>query len=299
MNFSDQSTLDFLIGQTEHVEAEVFARAYPEITYAQDVPVVTDAPEWASSVAFFSTDSLGKAQVINGVAKDVPNANTLRTKHSVGISMAAIGYEFSLEEIGQAQLMGMNLSADGAEAARLAYEHFMDDLAYVGNPEVADGKGLYNQDGVTTVAAASTFEAAANVDAILSEINGIIAGVLQDSKGIERANTIHMPIASMALLAQNRLSDHSDTTILSHIRANNILTATTGEELNLRADHRLTDKLVAYRKDPRVLRLHVPMPLKFETAQKVGLSYQVPGMFRTSGLEIRSPGAIRYLTGIV
>ena len=115
---------------------------------------------------------------------------------------------------------------------------------------------------------------------------------------MERANVLHMPQSAIALLSSNRLSDFSDTTILDHVRRANVLTTTTGEPLEIRGDYRLSHKVVAYRKDPDVLRLHVPMPLKFEAPQFSGLRLMVPGMFRTSGLEIRTPGAIQELTGV-
>ena len=85
---------------------------------------------------------------------------------------------------------------------------------------------------------------------------------------------------------------------MAHIKATNLFTAMSGEALDITGDRRLTNKVVAYRKDPDVLRLHVPMPLKFLPPQQENLHVTTPGMFRTSGLEVRSPGAIRELVGV-
>ena len=176
----------------------------------------------------------------------MPFANMTRAKHSVGIQMAAIGYQFSLEEIGQAQMMGLDLSADGAAAARKAYEQFMDDLAYMGHPQVGNGEGFYTLSTITSSAASAPWAAAANAEAVLDDVNTLLTGVYEDSQGVETANVLHMPLATFGLLARTRLSEHSDTTLLSHIKATNVFTAMTGAPLDIRGDRRLNDKAVSY-----------------------------------------------------
>lgn len=296
--FTDSNPLSFVAGQSEHILAEVMTRAFPEITYARDIPVDVSAPEWSAAVSFISKSEVGQATLIGSAADDLPFANIQRDKHTVAIKMAAIGYQFTIEEIGQAQMMGLDLPADGAAAARKAYEQFMDDLAYVGHPDVGKGEGLYTLTGIGSSAAATPWAAVASADAILDDVNALLAGVYEDSKGVETANVLHVPLATFGLLARTRLSEHSDTTVLNHIQATNVFTAMTGAALEIRGDRRLGDKVVVYRKDPDVLRLHLPMPLKFLEPQAENLHVSVPGMFRTSGLEIRRPGAIRELTGI-
>ena len=54
-------------------------------------------------------------------------------------------------------------------------------------------------------------------------------------------------------------------------------------------------RAIAYRRDPEVLRFHLPMPLRFMEPQQHLITYIVPGIMRIGGLEIRLPKAIRYL----
>ena len=57
--------------------------------------------------------------------------------------------------------------------------------------------------------------------------------------------------------------------------------------------------MIAYRRDPEVLRFHLPMDHRFgEPMRPAPYYYVVPGMFRTGGLEVRLPGAMRYMDGI-
>ena len=58
-------------------------------------------------------------------------------------------------------------------------------------------------------------------------------------------------------------------------------------------------RMVAYRRDPSVLKLHIPMPHRFLPVYQDGpLNYVVAGVFRLGGLDIRRPAEVRYVDGI-
>jgi hypothetical protein len=48
-----------------------------------------------------------------------------------------------------------------------------------------------------------------------------------------------------------------------------------------------------------VLKMHIPMPHRFLPVWQTGpMRFDVPGIFRLGGLEIRRPKAVRYVDGI-
>ena len=58
-------------------------------------------------------------------------------------------------------------------------------------------------------------------------------------------------------------------------------------------------RMVAYRRDPSVLKLHIPMPHRFlPVFQPNPLRFEIPGVFRLGGLDIRRPKEVRYGDGI-
>ena len=291
-----QAALGFVTHQRTHIETEVLKKPYPAIRYAEMIPVDTSANPFALSVTHFAQDSVGKAKFMNGKGDDVPLVNIKGSKFEQTVNMAGVGYSFSLEEIGAAQQLGTNLSSDGAEAARMAYEQFVDEVAFVGDAALGI-EGLYNMTGITSSAAGATF-AASTPDAILAIINTALTGIFTSTQGIELADTIVLPLAEFSRIATVRLADGSDTTILDFIRRANIYTVQTGQPLNIFADRRLTNRMVVYRRDPQVLKMHMPMPLRFIAPQAVNLEVKVLGMFRFAPVNIRRPGAVRYVTGI-
>ena len=297
MQFMDApAALGFVVAQRSHIETEVLRKPYPTIRYAELIPVDTSANPFALSVTHFAQDSVGKAKFINGKGDDIPLVNVMGSKFEQTVAMAGIGYSFSLEEIGAAQQLGMNLSADGADAARMAYEQFVDEVAFVGDTTLGV-EGLYNMTGITSAAAGATF-AASTPQAILAIINTALTGILTSTLGIEMADTIILPLAAYGDIATRQLAPESDVTVLDFVRRANVYTTMTGQPLNIVADRRLTTRMVVYRRDPQVLKMHMPMPLRFIAPQMVNLEVKVLGMFRFAPVNIRRPGAVRYITGV-
>lgn len=310
-----QQALGFLISQVTHVEAQVVKVLYPDIQYPQLIPVDTSSNEWAKSVTWFSMDKVGRAQWFNHLANDMPLADVQRSKFEQGIEMAGIGYRYDLEELGQAMMIpGMNLSTDKAEAARRAAEEFIDDIALRGST-VRNWTGLFNDPNVTNVAAAAgaggatlwsvTGGTAKTADEIIADVNSAITGVYSSSLTVEMADTLLLPVTELARLATRPRATGSDMSIFDWIVKYNVYTATTGQQLTIRAARGLevagagaTNRLIAYRRDPQVIKLHLPMPHRFLPVWQTGpITFDIPGILRLGGIEIRRPGAFRYFSG--
>lgn len=305
-----QQALGFLVSQTSYIEAQVIETVYPEIQYPSLIPVDTSANEWASSVTYFSSDKTGKAGWFHHYAKDIHVADVERAMHEVTIEMADIGYRYTLEELGKAMLLpGTNLSADRAAAARRAYEEFVDNIALRGSDD-KNFKGILDYPGITTVDASEiegdTDWADKDADEILADVNNALTGVWTNSLTVELANTILLPPAMMTLIATKRVGD-TTMTVLQFLQANNVYTFQTGQPLMIRAVRGLetagvdgVGRMVVYRRDPQVLKMHIPMPHRFLPVWQTGpLVFDVPGIFRLGGLEVRRPGAMRYIDGIM
>jgi len=149
--FDNQQQLDFLRANVAYHEATVYRMQYPEIMYQRLIPIDSSASEWAKSVTFYSMDRVGNADWFDANATSMPLADINRDKREQGIEMAAIGYRYNLEELGVAMMIpGMNLSTERAEAARKAYEEFIDRLVRTGDRR-KNVTGLFNNPYVTRV----------------------------------------------------------------------------------------------------------------------------------------------------
>lgn len=306
-----QRALAFLILQSQRIETEVFQVRYQDIQYPRLVPVDTTGPEWVSGITYFSSDAVGRAAWFSGKAQDVPHAELLREKFETTVSMAAIGYQYDLEELGKAQLLGINLTPDKANGARRAAEEMIDRVAFFGDTSKGY-TGVVNNTFVTAGTAAATGTSSGTTfasktpDNVLADVNGVLSGIHTGSLGVEMADTLLLPYEHMLSLGTRRIDSVSPVTILQWIEQNNIFTRTTGQPLVIRGIWGLetagsggTARMVAYRNDASVLKLNMPMPFRFWPAWQTGpMLFEVPGTFRLAGVDVRRPRAMRYLDGI-
>lgn len=303
-----QSTLGFLLPQLSIIENRVYQTRYPQFNYRDLVPIDTSGSEMATSVTYFSADQYGRADWINGNSDDIPKAGTTRSKFETPVYTAGIGYGYGWEEIGRARLLGIDLPSDDAAAARKAAE----EMVYRVVTEGDTGKGfygIYNNPNVT-VAQPTTGDwgnpATTGVQ-IAADINEALMNVFNDTNTVAYANRLILPHSSFQLIATKPMSeDNPNLTVLDYIRRNNVTTQETGETLVIRG-HRGLDtagesgnkRMIAYRYDREVLVLHMPMPHRFFPVWQSGpLRWDVPGVMRLGGVDIRLPKEVIYVDGI-
>lgn len=308
--YDQQAALSFMIQQASYIETQVYQIQYPEIQYPQLIPVDESAPNWSKSVTFYSQDKSGEADWFQHLATNMRLADVSRAKFEQPIEMAGIGYRYTLEELGEAQLLNRNLTTDKADAARRAAEEFIDRVALQGDTPKG-WEGLFNNGDVTAAnapngAGGTPDWASKTSDEIIADVNNTLAGIYSSSLQVEMADTVLLPVTQYTLIAGKPRSTTSDVTVLDWITRFNVFTSTTGRPLLVRAARGLetagagaTARMVCYRRDPQVLKLHIPMRHMFLPVwQTTPLAFDVPGIMRIGGTEIRRPGAVRYIDAI-
>lgn len=306
LNFDAQAALGFVVSQTTHIETAVNETIYPDIQYQSLVPVDTSAHPFTQTVTYYSSDKFGKAEWINGNSDDIPIAGNELAKLQTSVYTAGIGYAFGWEEVGMAMKIGYNLQGNDAQAARRAYEEFCDRVALFGDADKGF-QGLINNTGITPIAAVNgSWNASATTeDEILEDVNAALMLTYVNTKQALMADTLLLPILKMNYLATVRLGDTTQT-LLQFIRANNSYTAITGQALKIAAVRGLetagaggVNRMIAYKRDPDTLKLHIPMPHRFLPVWQDGpLRWVVPGVFRMGGLDIRRKANVNYIDGI-
>lgn len=306
-----QAALGFVTAQGRNLETAIYARRYPTYDYASHVPVVTEGNPWAIGTQFRISDWVGQAKFVSGKAKDIPFVKTTRELLSHDFLMIAAGWEWSIEEIEQAQLYGTNIRNDDAMAGDSAVQQKLYNVAMVGDSEV-NWTGLVNNATVqkadaATVGAATFWGDNKDVDDIAADVNAGLEAVRANSSEVEMADTVRIPPAAFRTIATRRVGSGDGTlSVLEYIRKNNIFTAETGLPLDIAPLRDLATaspdgggRLVAYRKDPEVLRFHAPLPRMVLPVNQVGLMAFEQGVIsRTGGTEIRLPGAMAYIDEI-
>ncbi len=312
MPFADaQAGFGFVVSQTAHIEPGVYRVKFTQIQYQELLEgcIDTSANPFAKTVTYYSQESFGSAKWINGDADDVPYGSDERTKFETQVHSAARGYSYGWEEVNQAAMLGVSLDAERAVSARRAYEEFADAIALTG--DTAKGwEGLFNCSTVTASAVtadgagSSALWSAKDADLILRDVNDALTGIQAATNNVILGDTLILPYGRFNTLASKRVPNTTMSTI-EYLRANNVYTAQTGKPLAIKGVRGLdtigsggTARMIAFRRSPEVLKLHIPMPLRFLPVQIDGLRYKVPGVFRLGGLDIRLPKEVIYRDGI-
>ena len=118
--------------------------------------------------------------------------------------------------------------------------------------------------------------------------------------------TLLLPSAQFLDISNRPVSVNYPMTILQWVKQYNSYTAKTGQPLDIREVRQLqgagsgsTDRMVAYRKAPDVLEMFLPIPLTFLPPYQVSpMLWEVGGYFRTGGVDVKLPKAMRYSDAI-
>lgn len=317
---NDAQALAFVQGQAYKVNQTIYETRYPDWDFGRLVFVDTSGPAWAPGILTYTSDLSGRANWQSGYAKDIPLADVSQDMQTKNFHLAAIGYQYNIEEVNTAIQIGGSLSDRRARAARLAYTKFMYDLTLKGSAEKGLG-GLINYPGVPVVAipadgtgGVTYWVNAAGVGTktpaqIVRDTNLLLQGISLATFEAEMADTILLPVEAFNYIAATPYAATTMETILSFIQRTNIYTMQTGRPLTIRTVRELgttgvapsagTGRIVAYKNDQEYVKLHLPMPHQFLPVYQDGpLNWAVPGIFRTGGVELLTTAAFRYGDGI-
>lgn len=297
--------LAFMISQLSGIEQKMYEKKYKAITYNLLIPISTEGGEYITAITYFFMDGKAVAKFIGTKSLNVPIAEIGTQKITVPVELAATGYEYSDEELGQAMMLGRSLTADKANTARRACEEHLQAVAMLGDTE----HGLPGFINNTNVTAATVVDPGSGTEfvnktpnQIIFDINDFMGDIFVDTLQVERAGRLLLPTSQWNYMAGTPRSDNSDTTILAWLVANSPYLSSDADVIPTPelagAGAGGTDRMMAYDFDSDKVVMHIPKPLRFTEPQRMGLGYQVPGTYKCGGVEFRYPGSARYADGI-
>lgn len=125
----------FMQRQLEFIEAQSYDVLYPDLEARECFQTNTLGGAGVTTLTFRSYDRIGKAQVINARATDLPKSDISGKEFSVSVKSVGTSYDFDIDEIAAAQMAGMPLEARKAMASRRGYEEFINQAVWYGDSE--------------------------------------------------------------------------------------------------------------------------------------------------------------------
>ncbi|MEI7407915.1 DUF2184 domain-containing protein [Pectobacterium aroidearum] len=303
---SPVSALSFLVNQAAHIESEIYRIEYPQFKYGTLLPLDNSAPDWAQAVMFRSIDARGELQLFGPNSTDVPTVDIAMSQGFKDINTAALGYTYSIEEIGFAMLNNVNLDAERGQAVRDVVEQGLNKIYLLGDKGV--GEGLYTSPNVSVELAPATLAAlvaaipTSGTQPILNFFGSAYNVVyLDNTLTVHRPSKFVLPPEQFQLLARTLLSTQnaSNFTLLEFLRQNFRDVEWEDDILLNGIGAGGTDRMAVYKKEIRIVKGHDVMPLRFlAPATADNVNFKVPAILRTGGTEWRIPKAGHYVDGV-
>lgn len=294
----------FFQRELETVKSKSYDKKYPELKARQLIPVSYDADPADETIVYEQYDAVGMAKVIASYADDIPRADIKGKEFVSVIRGLASSYGYNIQEIRKAAKTGKPLATRKAEAAKKALMELEDKIAFQGDSNYGL-VGFFNHPNIssTTIAndgsGSSTTFATKTAAQILRDLNKIVNYIVENTKEVEKPNTLLLPTAQYNLINSMPIGDNVDKTILKFFLENNSYIKEVVSVPKLKgAGDMASDRMIAYVKDADHLTLEVPQDFEQLDVEQRNMEKIVPCHMRTGGVLIYYPLSVAYVDGI-
>lgn len=292
----------FFARQLEHIEAETYEVQYPELLGRTMVPVNSRVGRGKKIYTYRQFDKVGVAKLLASYAEDLPRVDVRGKEFSVPINGYGASFGYSIMDIRAAAEEGVPLDALKAQAAREVVETKLDKVAAIGDA-AAGSKGLLTLVNVNTYTIPNGVGGKASwglktPTEILADLNGVANKAYNATKGIERSDTMIMPLDAFTLIATTPFNStaNPDITILNVFLKNQqfVKTVVPWYYCTNAGVGGTIDRIACYRKDPKKLEFIEPQPFEILPPQEKGLEFVSMCHARTAGVVCRYPLSVTY-----
>ena len=295
----------FFERQLEHIEPKIYMIKKEQL-YAREVfPVSFEGGPGIDRIYYYMMDKVGTANWIANGGTNAPRADIYMTEHVRNVGEFAASWGWTKQEFRRAQRANMSLSDARAMAAKRAMAEFENRAAFDG--DAARGiQGFFDNPSIPRIAlpngagGKSTF-ADKTADEMLEDLHLIANSPFNLTNGIERADTMLVSPSVYTRIAETRFKDAGAgaRTVLEQFLATNpfIKSVMPIPKCKEQAPDG-SDIIVAYRKDPEVLEMSIPMDLLIcEVREEGDFGYKVALEQSSAGVVVRYPLAIAFGLG--
>jgi len=281
------------------VDPKIFEKLYPELSFVNSGVTIDNTGGYAQRIQSLrlreqgqftnADDPITDKGKISLAAEDSFLKVLIREAHSV----------WTDDEIKQADLQGVNLVSRFIETHNKIYQREVDEIGYIGIPNISASEGLLNYSGFTSSSAGGAISTLT-----ATEMYDAIAGLIIDQWNAVNntpgyiADTVSMPVSVMNELNKTILSvTNGSQSVMSALRDNfpGISFVATFRAESVDGD----SATVAFSTNEEVMKMRIPLPLTVgEIIKMNSFDFRVDSKYRVAGIDILEDAGGRLLTGL-
>jgi hypothetical protein len=300
----------FIVSQLAYTESQVFERQYTPMQYEQLLAgcITNEAGEWADSIRYEMYDYAGRGKRSSGKGHDINLVDVKYGEKTFPVVSGNIGYDYTTEELRRTAFLRRAIPERKLTAAIDGFRRHMNDVALIGET-VSGFTGLFNNANVPHGNAPNGAWRTTNASApqkIRADVNTLIRTIWTATAYNDMPTCICISPEEYGFISETPISDTFPTeTILQWLKKNNLAKTERNIDIDFVPGYGLdtagaggTTRMVGFVRDNLHVVMHIPLPLRFLAPQLIGLTVQVPGEYKYSGVEFRRPKAAYYMDGI-
>ncbi|MFW6085063.1 MAG: DUF2184 domain-containing protein [Gemmatimonadota bacterium] len=300
----DAGLTAFFARELESIKAQTYDVKRPPLNAMRLIPVSSEAGPAAETIVYRQWDATGIAKIIANYADDLPRADVKAREFVARVRSIGNAYGFSLQEIRASESQGKGLDQRKASAALRSQEELWNDIGFNGD-ETHGLQGLFDNPNIPSEEVENDGEGDATEwstktpDQILRDMNDFVHDVNTRTNGVERPDTLVLPLEQFSLISSTPRSDTSDTTILEFfLRNNRFITSVESAHELAGSGPAGEDQMWTYPRSPEFLTLEMPQMFEQLPVQERNLEFVVPCHSRIGGVIVYYPFAMAFAYGI-
>jgi hypothetical protein len=319
----DSNLSIFFQRQLEFIEPEIHTVDYGELKSWKCLPIESRGGD----NVFYTWrlyDKVGTWKIGGDDAEDIPEVNINGAELPVPIRWLTGGFKYNLKELLNGLQAARNnpnapsimVEAQKAQADFEAYQQIVDQIAWFANPSspnYAGLTGIFYNPYIPTVACPAgashtTWFSAAGVPQktpteVIYDLDKLVTTIRVNTLDRYSADTVLMPIEHFNFIATTPYSQYDPRSILkvwlgNHPEISMVDTLVNAKSVpaggNITA---ATDIILAYKRDPSVVKLVIPKQHTMLPVQIRGFNYIIPCYAATAGVITQKPNAMAMMTG--
>lgn len=291
----------FFQRELEHIIPEMFEKEYALINARRIFPIDRSAGGAVKSITWRQFEKFGQAQVISDYADDINVVNVAGEEFTTPVRGLAVGAQWSIQEIREAQSENRPLDRMFSDAARETMLRTENASVFAGDPAFGIQGLATVTNGIPRTPVPNGSWLTATAADILTDLNFLANTIVETTGDVEVPDTLIMPTRHYNRISQLQNSvNATDTTALSYFLRNNqyINEVIPVRELDTAFGVGVGPVAMAYKRDPSKIRMQVPLDIEQFAPQEHNLVTQVIWHMRIGGLTVHKPGSALIGTGI-